>query len=61
MYNLHDIGLSKQHREELAQQVDNTRLARQLRVYSRMASGTKSALAGRVFAWSLRKGQTAGC
>jgi hypothetical protein len=50
MYNLNDIGLSKQHREEVAQQVENNRLARQLRAFSLVASGTTSALAGRVFA-----------
>jgi hypothetical protein len=61
MYNVNDIGLSKQHREEVAQQVENNRLARQLRAYSLVASGTTSALAGRVFAWSPRNGQRAEC
>ena len=61
MYNLNDIGLSKQHREEVAQQVENNRLARQLRAYSLVALGTASALPGRVFAWSPRRGQTTGC
>jgi hypothetical protein len=61
MYNLHDIGLSRQHREDVAQQVENNRLARQLRAYSRVASGTTSAFASRVFAWFPRKGQTAEC
>ncbi len=61
MYNLNDIGLSKQHREDVARQVENNRLARQLRVYSRVASGTTSALADRVFASSPRSGQTAEC
>jgi hypothetical protein len=61
MYNLIDIGTSKQHREDVARQVENNHLARQLRAYSRMASGTASALSGRVFAWSPRKGQTAEC
>jgi hypothetical protein len=61
MYNLSDIGLSKQHREEVAQQVENNRLARQLRAYSLVASGTTSALPGRVFAWSPQNGQTAEC
>jgi hypothetical protein len=61
MYNLSDIGLAKQYREDVTRQVDNNRLARQLRAYSRVASGTTSALAGRAFAWSPRKGQTAEC
>jgi hypothetical protein len=61
MYNLNDIGLSKQHREEVAQQVENNRLARQPRAFSLVASGTTSALAGRVFAWSPQNGQTAEC
>jgi hypothetical protein len=61
MYNLIDIGTSKQHRKNVARQVDNNRLARRLRAYSRVASGTASALSGRVLAWSPPKGQTAEC
>ena len=61
MYNLNDIGLAKQHREEVARQVQNNRLVRQLRAHSRVALGTASALADRVFASSPRKGQTAEC
>jgi hypothetical protein len=61
MYNLNDIGLSKQHREDVAQQVENIRLARQLRAHSRVASGIASVLPGRIFAWSSRNGQTAEC
>jgi hypothetical protein len=61
MYNLTDTGLSRQHHEAVAQQVEINRLARQLRAHSRMASGTASALASRVFAWSPRRGQMAEC
>ena len=61
MYNPNDIGLSRQHREDVARQVETNRLVRQLRAHSRMTSGTTSALPGRVFAWSPRKGQTVEC
>ena len=62
MYNLTDIGLSRQHREGVARQVANNRLARQLRAYRPgLAAGTRNALLGRFFAWSPRKGQAAGC
>jgi len=61
MYNTNHIELSRQHRGEVARQVENNRLARQLRAaHSRMASGTGNTLLGRVFAWSPREGQTAG-
>ena len=62
MYNMNHIELSKQHREEVAQQVENNRLARQLRAArSGMATGTGNALLGRLFAWSPRKGQAVEC
>jgi hypothetical protein len=62
MYNLNDIELSRQRREDVARQVENNRLARQLRAArSRMASGAGRALLGRVFAWSPRKGQAVEC
>jgi hypothetical protein len=61
MYNVNDIGLSKQQREDVARQVENNRLAGRLRAHSRVASGTTSALANRLFAWSPRKGETAEC
>jgi predicted ester cyclase len=61
MYKLNDIELSKQHREDVARQVEYNRLSRQLRAYSRMAAGTASALPGRTFAWSPRNGQTVEC
>lgn len=53
MYAMTEIELSRLHREDVARQVENNRLARQLRAArSRMASGTGNALLGRVFAWS---------
>jgi hypothetical protein len=62
MYAMTEIELSRQHREEVAQQVENNRLARQLRASrTGMASGTGNALLGRVLVWSPRKGQTAEC
>ena len=61
MYNLNDIEMSRQLREDVARQVENNRLARQLRgARSRMASGTGNTLLGRVFAWSPQEKQTAG-
>lgn len=61
MYYMNHIEQSRQHREEVAQQVENNRLARQLRAArSRMVSGTGNALLGRVFAWPPREEQTAG-
>ncbi len=60
MYTM--IELSRQHREDVAQQVMNNRLARQLRTArSGMSSGTVNALLGRVFALSPREEQTAEC
>lgn len=62
MYNLNEIELSKQHREEVARQVENDRLARRLRAaHPGMAAGTGKALLGRVFARSPRKGQAVEC
>ena len=62
MYAMTEIELSRLHREEVAQQVENNRLARQLRAArSGMAAGTGNALLGRVFAWSPRKGQAVEC
>ena len=62
MYNLTGIELSRQHREEIAWEVEDYRLARQLRTArSRMVAGNGSALLSRVFAWSPRKGQIAEC
>jgi hypothetical protein len=61
MYAMIEIELSRQHREEAARQVETNRLARQLRAArSRMASGTRNALLGRVFDWSPQGEQTAG-
>jgi hypothetical protein len=61
MYDLNDIGLSWQHREDVTRQIEKDRLARRLRAFSRMNSGTASALASRVFTWSLRRRQAAEC
>jgi hypothetical protein len=61
MYNLNDIGLSKQHREDVTRQIEKGRLARRLRAFSRMNSRTTGALASRVFTWSLRRRQAAEC
>jgi hypothetical protein len=62
MYNPTEIHLSKQHREEVAQQVENIRLARRLRAArSGMVAGTRDALLGGVFAWSPRKEQAVEC
>ena len=62
MYTMAEIELSKQHRKDVAQQVENNRLARQLRAArSGMSAGTGNALLGRVFAWFPRKGQAVEC
>ena len=62
MHTMNEIELSRQRREEVAQQVENNHLVRRLRAARhRVAAGTGNALLGRVFTWSQRKGQTAGC
>lgn len=62
MYAMTEIELSRQHREEVAQQVANNRLARQLRAFrTGMASGTGNTLLGRILSWSPRKGQAVEC
>jgi hypothetical protein len=62
MYAMTEIELSRLHREDVARQVENNRLARQLRAARHgMADGNWNALRGRLFAWIPRKGQTAGC
>ena len=62
MYAMAEIELTKQHREDVAQQVENNRLARQLRAArSGMPAGTGTALLGRVFSWSPRKGEAVEC
>jgi hypothetical protein len=62
MYNLNDIELSRQHREEVAHMVEKYRLAGQLRVARPgVAAGSRNALLGRVFAWFPRKGQAVEC
>ena len=62
MYNLNDIALSKQHREGVARQVENNRLARQLWADRRAtAGGFWNSLPGRFLAWFPQKGQTAEC
>jgi hypothetical protein len=55
MYNLNDIELSRQHREEVARHVENNRAR------SGMAAGSRNALLGRVFAWFPGKGQAVEC
>ena len=53
MYTMTEIELSRQHRKDVAQQVESNRLARQLRAArSGMSAGTGNALLGRVFARS---------
>ena len=62
MYAMAEIELSKQHREDVARQVENNRLVRQLRAArSRMSAGTGTALLRRVFFWSPQKGQAVEC
>ena len=62
MYTIAEIELSKQHREDVAQQVENNRLVRQLRAArSGMSAGTGNAFLGRVLAWFPRKGQAVEC
>jgi hypothetical protein len=62
MYNLNDIELSRQHRGEVARQVENDRLAAQLRAARHgIAAGGRNALLGRVFAWFPGKGQAVEC
>jgi hypothetical protein len=62
MYIMTEIELSGLHREDVARQVENNRLARHLRAnrYG-VANGIRDALSGRFFAWFPRKGQTAEC
>ena len=48
MYTIAEIELSRQHREDVARQVENNRLARQLRAArSGMSAGTGNALLAR--------------
>jgi hypothetical protein len=62
MYAMTEIELSRLHREDVAQQVENNCLARQLRAGRHgMAAGFRNALPGHFFAWFPRKGQTAEC
>ena len=62
MYNLNDIEMSRQLREDVARQVENNRLVRELRAdRSGVAAGSRNALLARVFAWSPRKGQAVEC
>jgi|tagenome__1003787_1003787.scaffolds.fasta_scaffold20950820_2 hypothetical protein len=62
MHNLNDIELSRQHRGEVARQVENNRLAGQLRVARHgIGDGSRNALLGRVFARFPRKGQAVEC
>jgi hypothetical protein len=62
MYTIAEIELSKQHREDVARQVENNRLVRQLRAArSGMSAGTGTALLRRVFFWSPQKGQAVEC
>jgi len=57
-----EIELSSLHREEVARQANNNRLARQLRANRRGAAARfGNALPGRIFGWFPRKGQTAQC
>ena len=61
MYNLNDIELSRQHREDVARQVENNRLARQLRAARPgMAAGTGNALLGRILRLVPTKGTGGG-
>jgi hypothetical protein len=62
MYAIAEIELSNQHREDVARQVENNRLVRQLRAArSGMSAGTGTALLRRVFSWSPQKGQAVEC
>ena len=62
MYNLNDIEMSRQLREDVARQVENNRLARQLRAARPgVAAATGNALLGHIFAWFPRKGQAVEC
>ena len=62
MYTQYEIEVSGQFREDVARQVENNRLARQLRANrSGVAAGTRDALLARVFAWFPRKGQAVEC
>jgi hypothetical protein len=62
MSDTNDIGLSRQHRGEVARQVENNRLAGQLRAARHgMAAGGRNALLGGVFAWFPRRGQPVEC
>ena len=62
MYTQYEIELSSQFREDVARQVENNHLARQLRANrSGVAAGTRDALLARVFSWFPRKGQTVEC
>jgi hypothetical protein len=62
MYAIAEIELSNQHREDVARQVENNRLVRQLRAArSGMSAGTGTALLRRVFFWSPQKGQAVEC
>ena len=60
MYTITEIELSGLHREDVTRQVENNRLARQLRANRHgVANGIRTTLPGRFFAWFPRKGQTA--
>ena len=62
MYALTEIELSRLHREDVARQVENNRLARQLRADRHgMAAGFGNAPPGRFFARFPRQGKTADC
>jgi len=62
MYNLNDFELYRQHRDEVARQVENNRLAGKLRAARPgIAAGSRNALLGRVFAWFPRKEQAVEC
>jgi hypothetical protein len=62
MYAMTEIELSGLHREDVARQVENNRLSRQLWANRRgMATAMRNALPGRFFASNPRKGQTVEC
>jgi hypothetical protein len=62
MCTLIEIKLSKHHRNEVLRQVENNRLARQLRATSPgTAAGAGNTLLARFLAWSPRKSQAAEC
>ena len=62
MYVVTELELTKQHRVDVARQVENNRLAGQLRAArSGIAAGSRNALLGRVFAWFPGKGQPVEC